>query len=324
MKIACFTFTESGRNIANNLKTDLDCPVDILSKEITKNNLKEMVKTAFDSYDALIFISSTGIAVRLIAPYIEDKTTDPAVVVIDDLGRYAISLLSGHLGGANELAERISIIIKSLPVITTASDGRGIEAVDMFAKRNGLLIENMEDAKIITAMMIEGRPVKLVSEVAVNINYHNLNSIEPAGLIIVTSEEINNMNKPYCLLRPRNLNIGIGCRRGKSKEEILTAIVQVFKEHKLSISSIKRVGSIDIKKDEMGIIEACRELNIEFKTFAGEEIKRVENRFAKSDFVLKNVGVSSVSESCAYLLGGNIIVGKTAVGGVTVAVSKED
>lgn len=324
MKLACFTFTESGKSIANTLSHNLDYPIEILSRETTRGDLKGVVKKSFETCDALIFISSTGIAVRLIAPCIKNKTTDPAVIVIDDMGRYAISLLSGHIGGANELTEKISAIINALPIITTASDARGIEAVDMFAKRNGLLIENMEDAKIITAMMVEGKPISLISEVGLKINYNNLNCKEPEGLIVVTSSERELWDKPCCILRPENLNIGIGCKRGKTKEEILYAIEKVFKENNLSISSIKMAGSIDIKKNEAGIIEACEELGINFKTFTGEEIRAVEDRFTKSDFVLKNVGVSSVSEACAFLLGGNIIVGKTAIDGVTVAVSKEE
>lgn len=321
MKIACFAFTDSGFKIAKILEEKLKEEVKVFEKQ---GECKKHVEEAFREYDALVFISSTGIAVRLIAPFVKSKTKDPAVVVVDDLGRYSISLLSGHLGGANELADTIGSLINAVPIITTASDGRGIEAVDMFAKRNGFIIESMEDAKKITSLMVNNRPIKLVSEIPVSINYGNTNSENPEGYIAVTSKEIGFYEGPCCILRPRNLNIGIGCRRGKTKEEILYAINEIFKTNNLSLKSVRSAGSVEIKKDEKGIIEACIELGIEYKTFTCEEIKKVEDRFSGSEFVLKNVGVASVSETSAYLLGGEIIVPKTAVNGVTVAVSKED
>lgn len=323
MKIACLSFTSNGEDIAKNLKEKLEYDVDIYKKSELKVNLHENVEKIFKSYDGIVFISSTGIAVRLIAPFIKDKTKDPAVVVVDDLGRFSISLLSGHIGGANFLAEEISAAIGATPVVTTASDGRGIEAVDMFAKRNGLLIESMEDAKNITAMMVEGRKIGFISEIDLGINYKNIVDKNPEGCIIVTSKKDFPCEIPCCILRPRILNLGVGCRRGKTKGEILELVYKVFDENNLSVKSIKSIGSIDIKADEVGIIETAKELGCEFKTFSREVIEAVEDKFEGSSFVKSRVGVKSVAEPCAYLLGGKIIIKKTAGNGVTTAVSKE-
>ena len=144
--------------------------------------------------------------------------------MVDDLGRYSISLLSGHIGGANELAENIANCLKCQAIITTASDGRGIEAVDMFAKRNNLFIESLEDAKKITSMMIDGEDIKLQSEIKAKIGYNNIVDNDEAGAIFVSSKLNINYDKPSCILRPKNITVGLGCRRGKTVDEIISAL----------------------------------------------------------------------------------------------------
>lgn len=320
MKLACIAFTTNGEKIAGRIKTETAYEVDIFTKKDYKDNLNRI----FSSYEGVIFISSTGIAVRISAPFIKDKTQDPAVVVVDDLGRYAISLLSGHIGGANELTLQISNILDCHPVITTASDGRGIEAVDIFAKRNNLHMEDLKHIKEITALMVEGKRIKLDSELKLELNYNNLVEENEDGIIFVTSKNHINCDKPHCILRPKNLIVGIGCRRGKSKEEILNAISNVFNENNLSIKSIKTIATVDVKADEEGIINACEELKCEMKIFVRDKIKEVENMFDSSNFVKSAIGVTSVCEPCVFLAGGKIIVNKQALNGVTVAVGRED
>jgi cobalt-precorrin 5A hydrolase len=277
----------------------------------------------FQEYDGIVFISATGIAVRLSAPFLQDKTLDPAIVVVDDLGRYAISLVSGHLGGANDLAQVLAHILDCEPIITTASDGRGLEAIDLFAKRHGFLIENMRHAARITTLMVEGAPIQLLSEVPASIHYHNLVDEAPAACIYVTSQNSVDCDLPHCLIRPRILNVGIGCMRGKTKEGILRAIAQVFQDHNLTINSIKAIATIEIKKDEPGILETCETLGCELKIYTTDQIKQVQHLFSQSQFVQSQIGIPAVCEPCAYLAGGEIIVKKTALDGVTVAVARE-
>lgn len=320
MKLACIAFTSSGIQIAEKIRESGIFEVDIFDKQ----GYKEQLDSIFKGYGYIVFVSSTGIAVRLSAPFLRHKAVDPAIVVVDDLGRFAISLISGHLGGANELALKLSEILKCQPVITTASDGRAIEAIDMFAKANGLFIESLEAAKKITAMMLENKKIKLESELKLQLGYDNICDNDYEAVVIVSSKLRVSEEMPFCILRPRNINIGIGCRRGKTKEEILEAIDQVFETYDLSVRSIKAVATVDVKSDEAGIIEACKELGCSIKVFDRDSIGKVQSLFAHSDFVKSTIGVSSVCEPCAHLLGGRIIVPKTVVNGITIAASKEE
>lgn len=319
MKLACIAFSEEGLRIADKIKLCQSFDADVFDKHSYKEHLQDI----FNEYKGVVFIGSTGIAVRLCAPFLINKTVDPAIVVIDDLCRFSISLVSGHLGGANQLAQNLSELLQCQPIITTASDGRNIEAVDMFAMNNGLYIESMEAAKKITALMVEGRPIKLDSEVKIELKYNNLSDKIYDGIIFVSSKHDISSSKPYCVLRPKNINIGIGCRRGKTKDEILKAIKAVFTSNNLSLKSISKIATVDVKSDEAGIIEACKELQCEMVIFSREEIRDVEEQFAASDFVKSTIGVSSVCEPCAALAGGEIILSKTVIDGITIAISKE-
>lgn len=317
MRLACIAFTEEGLKIAEIMRQSFE--VDIYDKY----NYKEQLDNIFSNYKGIVFISSTGIAVRLCAPYINHKTVDPAVIVIDDLGRYCISLLSGHLGGANQLTQELAGKLNCQAIITTASDGRNIDAIDMFAKKNQLYIESMEDAKKITAMMLEDKKIKVESECKVGLRYHNLVDEDYDGVVFLTSRNTLTSEKPYVVLRPKNLNIGLGCRRGKTRDEIIQAIQEVFTENNLSIKSIKSIATVDVKKDEQGIHEACQYFGCSIQIYGREEISRVQENFSASDFVKSSIGVSAVCEPCAYLAGGEIIVSKTAKNGITIAVAKE-
>lgn len=323
MRVACITFTHDGLKIAQRIKKNMECCIDIFFKDDLKEDLKDKIKKIFYEYNCLVFISSTGIAVRLIAPYISNKSKDPAVIVVDSMGNFAISLLSGHIGGANDVTNKISKILNCTPVITTASDVKGIESVDMLAKKYKFIIESFEDAKKITSMMLEGKRIGIISEIMIFLKYGNIVKKNADGYIVVSCKESFNIEKPFCILRPKILNVGIGCRKGKSKDEILYAIKSVFLEEDISLKSIKSLCSIDIKKGEEGIIKACEYLNCDFKTFTREEIIKVQDSFKKSSFVFEKVGVTSVAEPCAYLAGGEVIVKKRIFDGITIAVSKE-
>ncbi|WP_234121919.1 cobalt-precorrin 5A hydrolase [Clostridium hydrogenum] len=316
MRIAVIFFTDKGEKIALKINKAI--------KESVIFRGKSDIKNIFENYQGIIFISAVGIAVRLIAPYLKSKVKDPAVVVVDDMARFSISLLSGHIGGANELALKVSSLIKAEPVITTASDGRGIEAPDLFAKKCGLLVEDMEALKDITSIMVNGKPIAFKSEVKEKINYGGIVEEDYEGAIYVTSRESIEEKKPYCILRPRNLVLGIGCKKGKTMEEILSFIANIFKKNNLSIKAIGLICSIDIKKNEKGIVELSKKLKCDFKTFSVEEIKTVEDKFDKSAFVNSSVGVSSVCEPTAYLGSGKIVVKKTAQNGVTIAVGRRE
>lgn len=337
MKIACFSFTEEGKELGDKIvclsnEEQSKYIVHHFTNFEIEGGVKNSLGNAWKEYDGLIFISATGIAVRMIGPYIKDKTLDPAVVVVDDLGRFSISLISGHLGGANELAQWVAYKIQAVSVITTASDNRGIEAIDIFAKKNNYYMEDMKSIKDITAMMIKGKTIGFYSEMDAIIKYDNLviledlNYIDPSidGLIIVSSQKIEPINTktPYTSLRPKDINVGIGCRKGVEHMRIINAIENVFRDINLSTKSIKAIGTIEVKKDEKGIIETAKHFNCPLKIFSIDEIKEIEEKFEKSQFVKDTIGVYSVSEPVAYLMGGRLITKKAKNNGITISVSK--
>lgn len=337
MKIACFSFTEEGRKLGNQIvdsSMEAGQPYSIHSFENSRvqGGIKTLMEATWKEYDGIIFISATGIAVRMITPYVKDKKSDPAVVVVDDLGNFSISLLSGHLGGANALAQWIAGKIKSIPVITTASDNRGIEAIDLFAKSNDYYMEDMESVKNITAMMIHGKKIGFYSEMDGVIDYENLVILENLeninteieGVIAVTASKVNGLSVPYTILRPKNLNIGIGCRKGIEGERIIAAIQNTLQINELSEHSIKSFGTVEVKKDEAGILSAVAHFNKPLRIFTIDEIREVENQFDQSQFVKDTIGVYSVSEPCAYLLGGEIRSKKSKHGGITISIAKEN
>ncbi len=318
MKIACLSFSRKGAFIAGVIQNKFQGKVNCY----TRSDYKDHLDKIFREFDGIVFISSTGIAVRISVPYLESKATDPAVVVIDDMGKYAISLLSGHLGGANQLAETLAKITGSQPIITTASDGRGIEAVDLFAKRWDLIIDSLDSARQITALMVDGKRIGFTSMFPETIHYPNLVNDHPDGCIFVDITEKIDCPVPCCILRPRILHIGIGCRKGKPAADILGAIRQVFLSNNLSLKSINSLATIELKKDEPGIREACQHFDCDLKIHTTDEIRSVQHLFEKSTFVEEHTGVGSVCEPCAWLSGDAMIVNKTVIDGVTIAVSK--
>ncbi|HZJ82338.1 MAG TPA: cobalt-precorrin 5A hydrolase [Clostridia bacterium] len=332
MKVACLSFTDKGKLLGERLISINETykMVHIHNSHI-EGGIKGFLEKSWIEYDGFIFISATGIAIRMSHPYIESKAKDPAIVVIDDEARFSISLLSGHLGGANEIAKAMGEYLGSIPVITTASDNRGIDSIDIFAKENDYYIEDLSTVTEITSMMVNDKRVGIYTEDEKLIKYPNLmriydlkdidKSIE--GIIIITSKkEIGSIDIPYTILRPKNINIGIGCRKGVEEEIIIQAIELALSKNNLSSKSIKSMGTVEIKKDELGLIKAAKYYDCPLKIFTIEDILPIEDIFQKSQFVKDTIGVYSVSEPCAYFLGGSPVVGKFIHKGVTISINK--
>lgn len=334
MKIACLSFTNKGELVGQQLESfkSNDYQIDHYANKKLDEGIKKVLPALWQEYDGLVFISATGIAVRMLAPFIEDKTLDPAVLVIDDLGRYVISLLSGHLGGANELAKDLSIVLGALPIITTASDSRGIESIDLFAQKNGYYIEDIKSVTGISSLMVNGEQVGLYTEDDQIIRYNHLSMIKDLrhinpqikGLIMVSSrEKFEDLQIPYTVLRPKNLNIGIGCKKGIAGHLIIKAINEELEGLNLSKDSIKNIGTVEIKKDEKGIIDAAQHFKCPLQIFTLKEIAEVDHQFEKSQFVKDTIGVYSVSGPVSFLLGGNVVSEKSRHKGITISIAKE-
>lgn len=295
-----------------------------------KGSLTECVGTWFEKADGIVFLCAAGIAVRSIAPYIRHKSTDPAVVVVDEKGKFSIALLSGHTGGANELAGRIADILGAVPVITTATDREGKFAVDDFARKNKMTILDWKLAKQISVEILEGKKVGIVSELP-------LEGKLPEDLFLWEGDLENNQNfliristyKLPCMqqgrvlqLIPKTVVVGIGCRKGTAKEKIASAVGECLGEEDILPEAVFSVASIDLKKEEKGLLAYCEEKGVPLVTYSAEQLKQAEGEFSVSAFVEEITGVSCVCERSAVMAAkGDLLCHKKIYDGVTVALA---
>ena len=281
----------------------------------------------------IICIMAAGIVVRASAPLLKDKRTDPAVVVLDEAGQYVISLLSGHLGGANMLARDIADYLGADAVITTASDVLGKMTLDLWAMEKGLYVEDFNRLKKLSMKIVNGGKVRVFTQYPIKTShmpdeFTMVDSEERADIIISTrKKEVNAL-----FLRPRNLYAGIGCNRGTTREEIESVIDDVFRESGLSRNSIGGLATIDIKSDEQGIIEYARARELTIGFFSKDELNRVaeENNIARSEHAAAATGAVAVAEPAAILEAikhfGNceLTLLKQKRGNVTLAIAKAE
>ncbi|QUH27106.1 cobalt-precorrin 5A hydrolase [Serpentinicella alkaliphila] len=333
MKRAILSITEDGLRLGLKIQEASSGHLYTLEKYINsgtpniypiKGNLKDFMAYVFVEYKEIVMIMSSGIAVRSIAPWLNSKLTDPAVVVCDDSGKYAISLVSGHIGGANKVAEEIGEIIGGQAIITTASDNRNIESVDMLAKRLSLHIDNYENAKLVTACMVNGKSVGYIDEYGI-LNNGKKSDCSNSAIIYIGNKAkptIEVKNKTIVKLTKKCLVIGVGCRKGTEPEKLIAAVESIFNENNLSPVAIKGIATIDLKGKEPAIIQLSNYYNVNLNIISREDIKKVEDRFENSTFVKETIGVGSVCEPAAYISSnyGKRIVPKVKAGGITVSV----
>lgn len=273
--------------------------------------------------DALIFVGAVGIAVRAIAPHVSSKLSDPAVLCVDEAGRFVIPILSGHIGGANALARRVAQAIGATAVITTATDINGRFSVDAWAAEQGMAISSMELARRVSAGI-------LIRDIPFCSDGCDAGIALPEGLVWGDSGELGicvsvRERHPFAqtlMLMPRALRIGIGCRRGASAEAIGRAVERVFEENGLLIGAVAGVATIDVKSGEAGLTAYCRERGWPIDYHSAAQLSGVPGTFTASAFVRQTVGVDNVCERAALASGGKLIVSKTALDGVTVAVAE--
>ena len=324
--ISVLSFSKSGEEIAQKI---INVNADAVLYKSSEGKIRDKMEEIWNNSDAIIFISATGIAVRYIAPFIKHKSVDPAVLVIDDMGRYVISLLSGHLGGANYMATEIAGYLKeSIAIITTASDSRGFESLDLYAKRREFKILKSENLTAVSSAMVDGRVLALYSEIDPDLDYGNIVLLGKEELLkdenrvkIAISSEVLDLSKLSLQLIPKILYLGIGCRRGVKSKVIIELIEEVFEKHGLYTDAIAGISSIELKSDETGILEAAEHFNVQPRFYSTEEIQTVEGEFKGSEFVRKITGVGAVAEPSAFLSGGEILVERVAKNDITIAVA---
>ncbi|MBC8061189.1 MAG: cobalt-precorrin 5A hydrolase [Clostridiaceae bacterium] len=325
MRIAVISVTEQGDSVAE--KISLSYSIDLFSKSNTEGfDINSISKLCMEDYEAVIYVTSTGIAVRSIAPYIKSKVIDPAVIVIDCTGRFAISLLSGHLGGANKLTLEIAKSIGAMPIITTASDNLGFLAPDLLAKENGLEIQDLTKVKSIAALLVAGKKVGFLDEetrIKLPVGYEatNLNTYE--GLVCVTNKDkINLSNSQVLKLIRKNIILGIGCKKNYDSEKMLNQVCEVLREYNIDKQAIKCISTVEVKRDERAILNLSQALKCEVEIWGINEVKEVQHKYIGSDFVEKTIGVRVVCEPCVELSGGELLSAKLNIEGMTICIGR--
>lgn len=274
--------------------------------------------------DALVFVGAAGIAVRAIAPHVADKFCDPAVVSVDESGAFAVPLLSGHVGGANDLARAIARITGGQAAISTATDVNGVFAVDEWANRHGFSIVERDLAKRVSVALLEGQTVGFASDVALADGLklpHGLGR-ESAELGIYVSRDTTTRLFPATLhLVPRTITVGVGCRKGADYPVVVQAVDAALADARVSVYEVAALATIDVKQGEPAIERLAAERGWDLRFYTAEELAQVPGTFLGSAFVEQTVGVDNVCERAACAGGGRLIVGKRAGDGVTVALA---
>ncbi|MCF0150112.1 MAG: cobalt-precorrin 5A hydrolase [Firmicutes bacterium] len=328
MRASIFAYTKAGCALALSVAQQLPAACRLYAAERLAEppfapESQAALEKAFAEDDLLIFVGACGIAVRKIAPYIKSKTTDPAVLCIDETGRFVIPLLSGHIGGANDYARQLAERLGATAVVTTATDRNGRFSCDAWAAKQGYVIDGMNEAKAVSAAILE-EDIPLACRLPVI-------SPLPGGLVRKDEGPVGiyigyRDCRPFettLRLVPRALHLGIGCRKGTGKEAIEEAVREAFQEHGLLLCAVKWAASIDLKKEEEGLLSFCKEQGLPLQFYSAEQLLQVPGDFTPSEFVQKITGVDNVCERAALLGAEQLIVKKTAKNGVTVAVAAE-
>ncbi|MCO1603027.1 cobalt-precorrin 5A hydrolase [Desulfosporosinus nitroreducens] len=302
------------------------------------SRLSDIIPSLWQEFSVLIFVMASGIVVRQIALLIEGKDRDPAVLVLDEEGKFVIPLLSGHLGGANALAHQISEQIGAVPVITTATDVRGMVAPDEYARRYGWKVEPVDHLPAVNRLLLEQKQLNVWASYPLtpehetwvkDTHYCFLSEKEKDKANVIIDAFPNSNIKADCLyLVPPILSIGVGCRRGVASDVILERIKLAIEQLGASLKAIAGIYSIDLKSNEVGLIEVAKYLRVPFRTFRADELQSVnlQEQLSRSNFVSEKIGVDGVCEA-ASLLGakrGRLVLSKTKGQGVTVAISIEN
>lgn len=350
MKLAVIAVTARGARLAEQLTAKLPFGADVFVKQDRNPGvaateysvLSSLVAETFGKYDGFIFIMATGIVVRVLAPHINDKRFDPAVVVMDEAGQYAISLLSGHIGGANELAKLAADAVEACPVITTATDVNYKPAADMLAVKLELNIEPFENLKTVNAAIAAGEEVAFfldpslaekerymrgAAEMDIELrDIADLNMTETYDAAVVISDKELYMAKPYVYLRPAILALGIGCRRGTTSAELFAAIEDACRRVGRSPKSIAVICTTTAKQDEIGLLAASQQLVLPLHFFTNEELQQAIDEWglSKSEFVEETIGVGNVCEAAAMLGGraNRLVLPKTKYPNVAIALAE--
>lgn len=333
--VAIYALTRAGAHLARRLAGELGGASHVIARHAEPgdrafDSLADLVPETFARFDAHVFVAAAGVVVRIIAGLLRRKDLDPAVVVLDQEGRFAVSLVSGHLGGANDLARRCAEITGGQAVITTATDTAGLPSVDVLARVRGLRLANVHAVRLVNAALLDGVAVQVHDPEGCLAApqgglYHEVSAGEwrEGAPGVWVSWKNDCPDESALRLCPPLLCLGIGCRKGVESRDILDAVRQTLERFDLAECALARAGSVELKQGEPGLVEAALQLGVELTFFDAD---RLEGAGAPnpSDKVRRVTGTGSVAEAAALLLarGGPLVAAKQKIGPVTVAVAR--
>ena len=334
MKLAIISVSNKGQELAYELKEILDSDSTIIKCDLYHKDVKNHFPILFYEYDAIIAIMASGILIRSIAPLVESKLSDPAVVNIDDNGKFVISTLSGHLGGANDLAIKISKLINATPVITTSTDVNNKLGIDVLARDLYLSIDKPEEILFFNKSILDGCEISLTVNPNKNFEYlfeYISNNDNEINVSIYYSSKISpdeilvSFDEHELTLKEKKIVVGIGCRRDKEYEKIHDGFMKTLNELKILPSRVNLLASAEIKKDEKGILELSEQMDIPVEFVEIDKLKLFESKdVSKSEFVYSKFGIYGVCEPSALIMAGfgsKLIYKKTSYDGVTISVA---
>jgi len=289
-------------------------------------SISKLSEIAFKDSQVIVFVGAAGIAVRAIAPHLKSKDKDPAVIVIDECGENVIPILSGHLGGANRIAQNIAEALGSRAVITTATDLHDSFAVDVWATDHELYIENIENIKYISAAILNGEKIGFTCDYPVDGELPDFFTNEKAEIGICITNTVD--KTPFfktLYLRPKSFYIGIGCRKNIDESVLENFVIETLDHLHIPAFLVSSVATIDIKKKEKAIITLCEKYDFQLMVYTSQELNRVTGDFTTSAFVKDVVGADNVCERAAVLASqfGDVILKKTTMSKTAIAVTEK-
>ncbi|HIB1947862.1 TPA: cobalt-precorrin 5A hydrolase [Enterococcus faecalis] len=342
-KIAILTLTAQSYEQGQRLKErfiEADVSLFGLEKHVTVQmdsypggSFKKGFQHVFNTFDSMICIMATGIVVRHLASLIDDKRHDPAVVVMDEKANFSISLLSGHIGGGNDLAIQVANLMGAQPVITTATDVQNVSAIDVISQQmNGWYADFKETTKTVNGLLAAHKNVGLIDEEQLVKDTRGLNrnvSLDDdvsdyEAVILVSHKKFTSLPNHVYQLVPRQFILGMGAKKETSIETIETEYRSFCKLEKIHPMCVKKIVSIDLKKNEAGMITFSNRLNVPFETFTKEQLEPSSLKYPQSDFVKSVVGIGNVALASAdYATNGQVLTNRYGHNGVTFALGKE-
>ncbi len=349
MKTAIIAITGNGAGLGAKLQEGLQdaelfvpakhadlcrCPVNLFNEE-----LKALIHRLWYESRGLVCIMAAGIVVRIIVPLLEGKDKDPAVVVMDDAGKFAVSLLSGHLGGANELAENCATLTGATAVITTATDVRGLPSFDLLAKKQGWTIDDLNGVKVLNALLLEDGEIAVVDPTGLVEQYFSgrgrlsfysdfVDAMQSGakGCLFVTNRRLPPQVRPpnLLILRPRNLVLGIGCNSGTEADEIEAVVCGNLKRLFLSINSVACIATASAKLGEPGLRSLAEKYSLPVIYYESGELNSIRTPSPPSRHAMEAIGAAGVAEPAALLAsrGGRMLLKKVKNGNVTLAIAE--